>query len=82
MEAMKDGRGSRPAILDALRHHPRESLLIVGITVAGTIAYYPWTTSLPTYANSYAGVSKSDALTVGTIALALFGGTAPTPGRR
>ncbi len=80
VEAMKEGRASRPGIFDALRHHPRQSLLIVGITVAGTIAYYTWTTYLPTYANTYAGVSKSDALTVGTLALVFFGLLNPIAG--
>jgi MHS family alpha-ketoglutarate permease-like MFS transporter len=72
LDDIKAGRVQRPGILDALRFHPRESLLIVGITIAGTIAYYTWTTYLPTYANTYARVSKADALTVGTVALAFF----------
>jgi len=71
-DAIKQGRAQRPGVFDALRHHPRESLRIVGITVAGTIAYYTWTTYLPTYANTYAGVDKGSALTVGTIALVFF----------
>ncbi len=71
---------ARPGILDVLLYHPRESLLIVGITIAGTIAYYTWTTYLPTYANTYAGVSKADALTVGTISLVFFGALQPVAG--
>lgn len=77
---LRAGRAERPGLFDALRHHPRESLLIVGITVAGTIAYYTWTTYLPTYANTYAGVDKGDALTVGTIALVVFGVLNPLAG--
>ncbi|WP_246061206.1 MFS transporter [Lapillicoccus jejuensis] len=69
---LRSGRVRRPGLLDALRHHPRQSLLIVGITVAGTIAYYTWTTYLPTYANTYAGVPKGTALWVGTVALVFF----------
>jgi MHS family alpha-ketoglutarate permease-like MFS transporter len=62
----------RPGLFEALRRHPRESLLIGGITAGGTIAYYTWTSYLPTYAELNAGVEKSDALLAGTISLAFF----------
>ncbi|MEU6663837.1 MFS transporter [Streptomyces sp. NPDC046821] len=62
----------RPGLFDALRHHPRESLLICGITAGGTIAYYTWTSYLPTYAELNTGIDKADALVAGTIALAFF----------
>ncbi len=38
IEDLRQGRVARPGIFDALRFHPRESLLIVRITIAGTIA--------------------------------------------
>ncbi|CAL9393324.1 MFS transporter [Streptomyces sp. enrichment culture] len=62
----------RPGLFEALRRHPRQSLLIAGITAGGTIAYYTWTSYLPTYAELNAGVAKSDALLVSTISLAFF----------
>ncbi|MFE7275497.1 MFS transporter [Streptomyces sp. NPDC057623] len=62
----------RPGLLEALRRHPRQSLLICGITAGGTIAYYTWTSYLPTYAELNAGIEKSDALLAGTISLAFF----------
>ncbi|WP_328345862.1 MFS transporter [Streptomyces violaceus] len=62
----------RPGLFEALRRHPRESLLIGGITAGGTIAYYTWTSYLPTYAELNAGIEKSDALLAGTISLAFF----------
>ncbi|MFF9018637.1 MFS transporter [Streptomyces eurythermus] len=62
----------RPGLFEALRRHPRQSLLIAGITAGGTIAYYTWTSYLPTYAELNAGVEKSDALLVSTISLAFF----------
>jgi MHS family alpha-ketoglutarate permease-like MFS transporter len=65
-------KAPRPGLLEALRRHPRESLLICGITAGGTIAYYTWTSYLPTYAELNAGVDKSDALLAGTISLAFF----------
>ncbi|MFE0190067.1 MFS transporter [Streptomyces sp. NPDC058989] len=63
---------TRPGLFEALRRHPRESLLICGITAGGTLAYYTWTTYLPTYAQVNAGFDKGDALTVGTLSLAFF----------
>lgn len=62
----------RPGLFEALRRYPRQSLLICGITAGGTIAYYTWTTYLPTYAQVNAGFDKGDALTVGTLSLAFF----------
>lgn len=62
----------RPGVFEALRRHPRQSLLICGITAGGTIAYYTWTTYLPTYAQVNAGFDKGDSLTVGTLSLAFF----------
>jgi MHS family alpha-ketoglutarate permease-like MFS transporter len=73
-------RGPRPGLFEALRRHPRESLLIGGITAGGTIAYYTWTSYLPTYAELNAGVAKSDALLAGTISLAFFGLLQPLGG--
>ncbi|MGW8975890.1 MFS transporter [Streptomyces platensis] len=72
-EAPVEKRGAdRPGIFEALRRHPRQSLLICGITAGGTIAYYTWTTYLPTYAQVNAGFDKGEALTVGTLSLIFF----------
>ena len=71
---------ARPGLFEALRQYPRASLLICGITVGGTIAYYTWTTYLPTYATVNAGFNKSAALTVGTISLAFFAVLQPLGG--
>ncbi|GAA3715711.1 MFS transporter [Streptomyces tremellae] len=70
----------RPGLFEALRRHPRASLLICGITAGGTIAYYTWTTYLPTYATVNAGVGKGTALTAGTISLAFFAVLQPLGG--
>ncbi len=73
-------RKPRPGLFDALRHHPRQSLLICGITAGGTIAYYTWTSYLPTYAELNAGIAKSDALLAGTVSLAFFALLQPVGG--
>ena len=71
--------GERPGVFEALRRYPRQALLVCGVTVGGTIAYYTWTTYLPTYA-SQGGVPLSRALTVSTISLAFFGLVQPLVG--
>jgi MHS family alpha-ketoglutarate permease-like MFS transporter len=70
----------RPRLFEALARHPRESLLIAGITVAGTIMYYTWTVYFPTYATTFKQVDRAEALTVGTIAIAFFGLIQPLGG--
>ncbi|WP_394428990.1 MFS transporter [Streptomyces sp. SGAir0957] len=71
---------ARPGLFDALRHHPRESLLICGITAGGTLAYYTWTSYLPTYAELNTDITKSDALLAGTVSLAFFALLQPVGG--
>ncbi|MFD7293900.1 MFS transporter [Streptomyces sp. NPDC059897] len=70
----------RPGLFDALRQYPRQSLLICGITAGGTLAYYTWTSYLPTYAELNTGIDKSQALTAGTISLAFFALLQPVGG--
>ncbi|WP_043268059.1 MFS transporter [Streptomyces sp. CT34] len=65
-------RADRPGLFEGLRRYPRQSLLICGITAGGTLAYYTWTTYLPTYAQVNAGFDKGDSLTVGTLSLVFF----------
>jgi MFS transporter, MHS family, alpha-ketoglutarate permease len=60
--------------------HPRASLLVAAVTVAGTVTYYTWTTYFPTYAQTNAGVPPAEALTAGTIALAFFAVLQPLAG--
>ncbi|MFF4580021.1 MFS transporter [Streptomyces sp. NPDC001389] len=70
--AARPAAAPRPGLLDALRHHPGASLLIAGITAGGTLAYYTWTSYLPTYAELETGIAKRDALLAGTLSLAFF----------
>lgn len=73
-------QGERPGLFDALRHHPRQSLLICGITAGGTLAYYTWTSYLPTYAELNTDISKGQALLAGTLSLAFFALLQPVGG--
>ncbi|MFI6320607.1 MFS transporter [Nonomuraea sp. NPDC050556] len=71
-EDVKQGKVQRPGLFDFLKHYPKQAALIVGITIAGTVAYYTWTTFLPTYANIAVKFNKEDAISLGTISLFFF----------
>lgn len=72
--------GRRPPLFEALRHYPRQSVLIGAVTVAGTVVYYTWTTYFPTYAQTVRGFPASEALLVSTISLAFFAVIQPLGG--
>ncbi|MEU5836178.1 MFS transporter [Streptomyces diacarni] len=76
----EQAKAPRPGLFEALRRHPRQSLLICGITAGGTLAYYTWTSYLPTYAELNAGVDKADALLAGTLSLTFFAVLQPLTG--
>lgn len=40
-------RGERPRLFEAITRYPKPSLMIIGVTVAGTIAYDTWTARRP-----------------------------------
>ncbi|MFB4288449.1 MFS transporter [Nonomuraea sp. ATR24] len=69
---IQEGRAERPKLFEFLVRYPSKAALIVGITIAGTVAYYTWTTFLPTYAQQNVNFDKADSLTVGTISLVFF----------
>ncbi|MCG5217654.1 MFS transporter [Streptosporangium sp. KLBMP 9127] len=66
------GTAEKPKLFEFLVRYPSKAALIVGITMAGTVAYYTWTTYLPTYAQQSVGFDVGDALTVSTISLVFF----------
>lgn len=73
-------KAQRPRLFEAVTRFPKQSLLVCGVTIAGTIAYYTWTTYLPTYAQLN-GVDTRRALLVSTISLGFFGLIQPLLGR-
>ncbi|MDT3395371.1 MFS transporter [Streptomyces sp. B1866] len=58
--------------LRALAPYRRELVLVLALTMGGTVAYYTYTTYLTKYLHNTAGMSKEDATLVSFCALAVF----------
>ncbi|NRQ38045.1 MFS transporter [Nonomuraea sp. NN258] len=71
-EEIKSGETQRPKLFEFLKGYPKSAALIVGITIAGTVAYYTWTNFLPIYAQTAVKFDKAESLQVGTISLFFF----------
>jgi MHS family alpha-ketoglutarate permease-like MFS transporter len=52
--------------------HPRETLMIMGLTAGGSLAFYAYTTYMGKFLVGTAGLSKSEAAGVNAIALVAF----------
>lgn len=66
--APREERGT----LRALAPYKRELVLVVALTLGGSMAYYTYTTYLTKYLSNTAGMSKEDATLVSFCALAVF----------
>ena len=73
---VRHAKGAAGSLLTPLREllarYPRESLRVVGITIAGTLTYYVWITYMPVYVHVTTGMSMQGALLANTIAIAAF----------
>ncbi|SDH84183.1 MFS transporter [Nonomuraea jiangxiensis] len=71
-EEIQRGEVQRPGMFEFLQRHPRASATIVGVTLAGTVAYYTWTSFLPIYAQITVDLDPATSLQAGTVALFFF----------
>ncbi|MGW1199143.1 MFS transporter [Streptomyces sp. NPDC002536] len=71
-----DDRGT----IKALLRHKREALLVIALTMGGTVAYYTYTTYLTKYLSNTAGLSKQTATLVSFCALIVFACIQPLAG--
>ncbi|MFG6193056.1 MFS transporter [Nonomuraea sp. JJY05] len=71
-EEIQRGEVKRPKLFEFLVGYPRAAATIVGITIAGTVAYYTWTSFLPIYAQITVKFDPAQSLLVGTISLLVF----------
>lgn len=66
-----DGR-PRNTVFTMFVKHPKATLRVFGITIAGTLLYYMWVSYMPTYAAVATGIPLSQALIANFIAVGLF----------
>lgn len=64
----KSGQGS----LKVLLRYPRECLLVVGLTLGGTVAFYTYTTYMQKYMVNTSGIAKSTVAWINFVALLVF----------
>jgi MHS family alpha-ketoglutarate permease-like MFS transporter len=79
----------REGSLKALRAHPREVAIVVGLTLGGTLAFYTYTTYMQKFLVNTSGFSKDTATTISALALFIYmlmqpivGGISDVVGRR
>jgi MHS family alpha-ketoglutarate permease-like MFS transporter len=60
------------SVLRALMRHPREIMIVVGLTLGGTVAFYTYTTYMQKFLVNTVGMSKSESTLVSAAALFLF----------
>ncbi|SDG96956.1 MFS transporter [Nonomuraea jiangxiensis] len=70
-EEREAGHGGRGTIRELLAHR-REALLVIALTMGGTVAYYTYTTYLTKYLSNTAGLEKETATLVSFFALLIF----------
>lgn len=68
----ESGKPRRNPVFAMFVQHPKATLRVFGITIAGTLLYYMWVSYMPTYAAVATGIPLSQALLANFIAVALF----------
>ncbi|PKW14650.1 MFS transporter [Saccharopolyspora spinosa] len=66
-----EGNQSRGTV-KALLQHPKECLLVVGLTLGGTVAFYTYTTYLQKYMVATSGIDKGTVAWINFLALLVF----------
>lgn len=66
------GEERRNSVFTMFVKHPKATLRVFGITIAGTLLYYMWVSYMPTYAAVATGIPLSQALLANFIAVGVF----------
>ncbi len=64
--------GTSRGTLKALMEHPKAVLIVVGLTVGGTVAFYTFTTYMQEFLVTSAGFSINNATLISTLTLVVF----------
>lgn len=67
-----DAPKSQAGALRTLAAHPREVLIVIGLTMGGTLAFYTYTTYMQKFLVNTVGLSRTDASLVSAATLAVF----------
>jgi len=67
-ERANTGKGS----IKTLLQHPKAVLLVVGLTVGGTVAFYTFSTYIPKFLVTTSGFSKNEATLISALTLFVF----------
>jgi MHS family alpha-ketoglutarate permease-like MFS transporter len=70
----------RPNLFTELAKHPREILLVFGLTMGGTVAFYTYTTYIPTFLVNTVKLSRADAVLISFITLTIYAALQPVFG--
>ncbi|WP_396593955.1 MFS transporter [Brevundimonas sp. R86498] len=62
----------KSSALELVLRHPKEALIVIGLTAGGTLAFYTYTTYLQKFLTNTSGFSKAQATEISAAALFLF----------
>jgi len=71
-KAADDSLPPKGGTISALLAHPREALMVVGMTMGGSLAFYAFTTYMQKYLHNTSGFSKEAATSISALSLVLF----------
>lgn len=71
-KAADDNLTPKGGTISALLAHPREALMVVGMTMGGSLAFYAFTTYMQKYLHNTSGFSKESATSISALSLVLF----------
>jgi len=80
-EAKRSGGGGSRGQLRVLARYPKECLLVAGLTLGGTVAFYTYTTYLQKFMQNTSGIETSTVTLINFVALLIFVGLQPVYGR-
>jgi MFS transporter, MHS family, alpha-ketoglutarate permease len=76
-----EGGGGPRGQLRVLARYPKECLLVAGLTLGGTVAFYTYTTYLQKFMQNTSGIETSTVTLINFVALLIFVGLQPVYGR-
>ena len=71
-KAADDNLAPKGGTISALLAHPREALMVIGMTMGGSLAFYAFTTYMQKYLHNTSGFSKESATSISALSLVLF----------